>query len=382
MTVTGRCAPGYEAVREAFERNFAPTDTDPGDVGAAVALIQGGRVVVDLWGGSIRDEGPAWERDTLVNMYSVGKPVAAVLALDAVQRGEIDLDEPLGAVWPAFRDLHGETTMRQVLAHQAGLPAVAEPLDPEAIYDWSAMAEALARTPAWWIPGSAHGYHTNTFGFLTGEPICRLTQRPFSQALQDRICGPRGLDLFVGLPPSHHSRVAEIVSRVDPDSSPADHRPAETKHDRMRAHTYFNPPTLSGFGVVNTADWRSASIPSTNGHATARAMAQFYSALLPSAPEPLLAESLRIEATTEHSVGPDLVLQRETRFGLGFQLHQEIRAMGTGPNAFGHFGHGGSLGFADPDRDVAFCYLINHPGDRWQSPRTLRLVAAVADATS
>ncbi len=341
MTATGRCDPGYEAVREAFERNFAPIDADPGDVGAAMAPIHGGRVVVDLWGGSVSEGGVTWGCDTLVNMCSVGKLVAAVLAPAAVQRGELDLDEPLGTVWPAFRGLHGETTLRQVLAHQAGLAAVAESLDPEAIVDWSAMADALARTPPWWTPGSAHG-----------------------------------------LPQSHHRRVAQIVSPVDQGSGPTRHRPAETEQDRMRAHPCFNPPNLSGFGVVNTADWRGASIPSTNGHATARAMAQFHAALLPSAPAPLLAESLRIEATTEHSAGSDLVLQRETRFGLGFQLHQEIRAMGTGPDAFGHFGHGGSLAFADPDRDVAFCYLTNRPGDRWQSPRTLRLVASTAEATS
>ncbi len=382
MTVVGTFAPGYEAVRDAFERNFAPTDSDPGDIGSAVALVHGGRVVVDLWGGSISVGGAAWERDTLVNVYSVGKPVAAVLVLDAVQRGEIDLDERLGLVWPEFRDLHGETTLRQVLSHQAGLPAVAESMDPDAIYDWSTMVGALARTPPWWAPGSAHGYHTNTFGFLAGEPVRQLTQRSFSQALQDRICGPRGLDLFVGLPQSHQSRVAEIVSRIEPGPSPAGREPADTEHDRMRANTYFNPPSLSGIGVVNTAEWRRASIPSTNGHATARAMAQFYSALLPSAPDPLLTESLRVEATTEHSVGKDLVLQRDTRFGLGFQLHQDNRVIGTGPNAFGHFGYGGSLAFADPDRDVAFSYLINHPGDRWLNPRTLRLIAAVAEATA
>jgi CubicO group peptidase (beta-lactamase class C family) len=128
---------------------------------------------------------------------------------------------------------------------------------------------------------------------------------------------------------------------------------------------------------MNTEKWRRAAVPSTNGHATARAIAGFYAGMLDNAPHPVLSAELRREATTTHSDGHDLVLGRTTRFGLGFALHLPERPIGTSPAAFGHFGYGGSLGFADPDADVAFAYLINRPGDRWQNPRPLRLLEAL-----
>ena len=148
----------------------------------------------------------------------------------------------------------------------------------------------------------------------------------------------------------------------------------------MLRHTYMNPIGLSGMGVVNSERWRRAAVPSTNGHATARAVAGFYADLV--GPRPLLPSELVHEATRTQSEGPDLVLGRPSRFGLGFMLHQDSRPVGLGPTSFGHYGYGGSLGFADPETGVAFAYLVNRPGDRWQNPRTRRLVDAVRHCLS
>jgi CubicO group peptidase (beta-lactamase class C family) len=214
--------------------------------------------------------------------------------------------------------------------------------------------------------------------------VCRVTGSPFGAALRDRMTGPLGLDLHVGLGDADLARVADIDAYGSTPNGVADRpEPPEPpvltgdEHQQMILHAYFNPPGLSGIGVMNTAEWRQSAIPSTNGHATARAIAGFYAALLPRAPQQVLGRGLVAEATTTQSEGHDRVLDRPSRFGLGFALHQDERPVGATPAAFGHYGYGGSLGFADPDAGIAFAYLINRPGDRWQNPRTRSLLDAL-----
>lgn len=386
--MNGHVDPAFAAVGEAFRSNFAPAADGSCDLGAAVCVVAGGRRVVDVWGGRADVAGRRpWARDTLVNAYSVCKPVAAVVALRLAGAGRLDLDAPLAGVWPEFAAAGKQAvTLRQVLAHRAGLPAVRAVLPDGALYDWGAMCAGLEASAPWWEPGTAHGYHVNTFGFLAGEPVRRAAGAPFGAVLRDEVTGPLALDLHVGVAPADDARVAEIdlgagppVERAGPPDPPGafDAPGALDEAARMRLHAYFNPPGLSGFGTVNTEAWRRAAIPSTNGHATARAVAGFYAALLPGAPRPLLSRSLLGEATATHSEGVDLVLDRPTRFGLGFALHMEERPVGTTPAAFGHYGYGGSLGFADPDAGVACAYLVNRPGDRWQNPRTRALLDAL-----
>ncbi len=380
----GRTDPAFAAVGEEFRANFLPAAGRDPDLGAALCVVADGAVVVDAWGGWCD---PAmqrpWARETLVNAYSVLKPVAAVLALQLVEAGELDLDGPVAAVWPEFAQAgKASITLRDVLAHRAGLPGVRARLPDDAMYHWDTMCEGLAASRPWWEPGRGHGYHVNTFGFLAGEPVCRRTGSPFGAALRARMTGPRGLDLHVGLGDADLPRVADIDAPGTTPSGTADphHPPAaltDDVHEQMLLHTYFNPRGLSGIGVVNTPEWRRSAIPSTNGHATARAIAGFYAALLPGSPEPILGRGLVAEATTTQSEGHDCVLDRPSRFGLGFALHQDDRPVGATPAAFGHYGYGGSLGFADPDAGIAFAYLINRPGDRWQNPRTRVLLDAV-----
>jgi CubicO group peptidase (beta-lactamase class C family) len=148
----------------------------------------------------------------------------------------------------------------------------------------------------------------------------------------------------------------------------------DAEHDLMVWHTYFNPPDGSGIGVVNSPAWRRAEIPSANAHATARGVATLYQALLDGR---RVSPALRAEAARIHADGEDAVLGRPSRFGLGFQLSQPARPLGPGVGAFGHYGHGGSLGFVDPEAGVVFAYLMNRPGPRWQTPRSQNLIDAV-----
>ena len=376
--IDGVCDARFAPVREAFAANFA----QHGEIGAAMTVFVGGRKVVDLWGGwADRARTRPWAEDTLVNFYSVGKAISATCVLLMVQRGLLDLDSPVVRWWPQFGAAGKEAiTLRQLMSHRGGLPSVQAPLPADAMLDWRRMTEALGAQAPWWTPGTNHGYHVNTFGYLLGEPVRRAAGVSLGTVLRNEIAGPLGADAYIGLPRSEHRRVADYLHPQR--TAPAVEAPpvplgSLTAEQLMRACAYGNPAGVSGGPkVVNTEAWRLAEVPSTNGHGTARGVARIYRALL----DGLLDSDLLAEATTEHSHGQDLILERPSRFGLGYQLTQEGRPLGPNPRAFGHFGAGGSLGFCDPDADVAFGYLMNDMGPRWQNPRNGGLIKAVYDS--
>ena len=349
--------PAFAAVEEAFRENFASR----GELAAAVCVIVDGRTVVDLAAGE------GWEPDSLVNAFSVGKGLTAAVLGHTMELAGIDLEDPVTRWWP---ELDLGLTVGQLAAHQAGLPALRAPQPEFVMYDWDAMVAALAAEDPWWEPGTAHGYHTNTFGYLVGEVVRRATGRSVGTLLRD-LAAPLGADVFIGLPDEEHHRVRPFSFPVT-DGFVAE-EPADD-HELMIRNGYVNPRGFSGVGVINTPEWRRAEIPSTNAHASARGVARFYAGIL--AGEVLDDETLA--ALTEiRSDGPDLVLERPSRFGAGFQLPQAERPFGTGPGAFGHFGAGGALGFADPDANVAFGYVIAEMGPRWQNPRNRALLDAL-----
>src|SRR6185437_3882913 len=340
-----------------------------------------GRKVVDLWGGwADRARARPWAEDTLVNLFSIGKAIAATCVLRLVQRGQLELDAPVTRWWPEFGAAgKHEITLRQLMAHRAGLPAIGLPLLPAGtMLDWDLMVSRLAAQAPWWAPGDGHGYHVNTFGYLLGEPVRRVAGMTIGALLREEIAGPLGADVHFGLPLSEHGRVAEFCHPLPVPPAPGDPpRPppkSPTTHEElMRACTYNNPPGVSGGVYVNTEGWRLAEIPSTNGHGAARGVARIYRGLL----EGLIDADLLAEATTEHSAGLDRILERPSRFGLGYQLTQTERPLGPNPRAFGHFGAGGSLGFCDADAGVAFGYVMNDMGPRWQNPRNAALIETI-----
>jgi CubicO group peptidase (beta-lactamase class C family) len=374
--VFGSCDRRFEAVRDAFAANFQIRD----ELGASLCVAIGDRVVVELWGG-FADEARTrpWAADTLVNVFSVGKAFTALCVHRLAGQGKLDFDDPVAGCWPEFA-AHGkqDITVRQLLSHQAGLPAVARRLPPRAMLDWKLMTSALAEQEPWWPPGSAHGYHVNTFGFLAGEIVRRIDGRSLGLYLRDEITGPLGADFHIGLPASEKGRGADFQWAAPPrdEVEPA----GMTRQELMEYNAYFNPSGLSGAGVVNSRGWREAQIPSTNGHATARGVTRLYQALAAGGSVggvTVVDRAALKEAASEQAHGEDMVLHRVTRFGLGFQLTQEERPLGPGPAGFGHFGAGGSLGFCDPEAGLAFGYVANQMGPRWQNPRNRALIDAV-----
>ena len=366
--VEGDWDPRFVGVADALRENFTR-----GELGAAVAVVVDGRTVVDIWAGwGDEERARPWTRDTAVNIFSVGKPLAAILVLRLIESGALALDDRVAAVWPQFAAAgKGGVTVHDVLTHRAGLPAIAAPLPPETAYHWSAMCGALAAQEPWWEPGTTHGYHVNTYGFLLGELARRVSGKPPGELLREAI-GPTS-ELWFGAPRDGRP-VADFLFASEMIGASDGERPAMPP---VQVKAYFNPPGISGLGTVNTPQWRAAVIPSTNGHATARGVAGVYSALMSGE---ILGAAMLATAKSEHVNGPDLVLERDQRFGLGFQLPLPERRLGPGDNAFGHYGVGGALGFADPDARLAFAYAPNRGGPRWQNPRTQALVDAVYDA--
>jgi CubicO group peptidase (beta-lactamase class C family) len=369
----GYCHPAFLRVREQFIENFKQR----GERGGAVAIWHDGHVVADLWGGwaDLPRHRP-WQRDTLVNFFSVSKALCAIAAMRLVDNGTLDLDGSVAEYWPEFaQGGKDDITVRQLLSHQAGLPAIREPLPDGAAMEWQVMTRALAAQTPWWKPGTAHGYHVNTFGFLAGELVRRVSGRTIGTSLREDVARPLGADVHIGLPASEHHRVSDFLWPGNPAKPQFD-----SNVDLMRWNTYWNPPGFSGSHWVNTARWREAEVPSTNGHGNARGIARVYAALANYGEidgiRILSRNALRV-ATTEQVNGPDIINQRPSRFGIGFQLTQPERPLGPNPGAFGHFGAGGSLGFCDPEGRVAFGYVTNDMGPRWQNPRNRALLDAV-----
>lgn len=375
--VEGVCDPAFSAVREAFAANF-----ERGELGAACTVTVDGQVVVDIWGGwADADRSRPWSRDTLVNAYSVGKPIVALALLQLVARGRVDLDAPASRLWPELLAGQSGATVRHVLCHRAGVPAIREPLTNDALWDWGTMCRSIAATDPWWEPGTRHAYHTNTYGHLVGELARRVDGRLPGTWLREEVAGPLGADLAWGLDAARRARCADTVWEIDA-SSGIDWLLSTASDDeqRMIALGYANPPGYSSIGVVNTRQWRASQVPSTNLHATARGVARLYAALAAGGSldgVTVLDADVLAEATAQQSEGWCPVLERDATFGLGFQPTRSDRPFGPNQGSFGHFGTGGAVGFADPEARVAFGYVMNAVKPRWQSPRNQALIDAL-----
>lgn len=368
----GDCAEGFGAVADAFAHNFS----DHGEVGAGVHVLVDGQPVVDLWGGHTgADRARPWRRDTLVDVYSVGKAFAAVLVLRLVDQGRIALDDGVAAHWPAFAQSGKQhATVRQLLCHRIGVPAIRERLTDDDLFDFETMVAAVARTAPWWEPGERHAYHTNTYGHLTGGLLLAVTGEGPGPQLQRHLADRFGADVHIGVPDDDLDRCADVIwDSPGLDASFDDIATLEPER-AMVALSYVNPPGYSSMGVVNSRAWRQTQLPSTNTHATAQGVATIYQGLLAGA---VLSDELLAEATSVQSHGWCPVLEQEVSFGLGFQPWTEGRPLGRSPGGYGHFGTGGALGFADPERRIAFGYVMNHVVPRWQSPRNRALVDAL-----
>ncbi|MFF1280982.1 serine hydrolase domain-containing protein [Streptomyces sp. NPDC058299] len=390
MDVHGTVAEGFEPVKEAFAANFAQF----GERGAAVTVYRDGHRVVHLWAGTRDVDVPAapagaapWEAGTAQIVRSATKGVAAAALLLLHQRGELDLDAPVGTYWPEYKAAGKEhTRVRHLLAHRAGVPVLDRPLTPAEAADLGTGAAAVAAQAPVWEPGTDHGYHAQTYGWLTGELLRRVTGRPVGEWIADEIAGPVGADLWLGLPESEHAR----VGRVGPLDEPATAGGLRTRPKRAVAEAYADPGSLTrrAFAAItplpdeNAPAYRAAALPASNGIATADGLARFYASLIGEVDggTRLFTPATTELARAEQSAGADRVLVVNTRFGLGYMLHGAASPL-LSPGSFGHPGRGGALAFADPDTGIAFGYVTN--GFRKSvtaDPRAQALVRALRTA--
>ncbi|MDE0885582.1 MAG: serine hydrolase [Myxococcota bacterium] len=367
--IHGHCEARFENVRRIFSENLE----NGTDLGAGVAFTLNGQLVVDLWGGLLEPESDReWQRDTLVNLYSTTKGMLSICIQQLVERGQLDLDAPVSQYWPEFSAANkAEIPVRQLLCHQAGLPAVRKPLDTSVLYDWKAFTSALAEEEPWWEPGTRHGYHAITFGHLVGEVLRRISGQSVGEFFRENVAGPLDADFQIGVPDEDHGRISRLHGQVIAGAKSSSSRKIP---DALKAfmRDMADPSTMTGGAfnnprippdAVNSPEWRRAEIPAANGHGTARALARIYGALSVGGEVDgvRILESESIDrAITVQAEGPDAVLGGlPMRFGQGFMLRSMIMPLSPSPRSFGHPGAGGSLGMADPDQGVGFGYTPN-----------------------
>ncbi|MFD7616730.1 serine hydrolase domain-containing protein [Streptomyces sp. NPDC059802] len=386
MDVRGTVAAGFEPVRDAFIRNFEQR----GERGAAVTVYRDGHKVVDLWAGTRDVDGvEPWAVDTVQIVRSAGKGIAAAVPLLLHQRGQVDLDAPVGTYWPEFKAAGKERVLvRHLLSHRAGLAALDCPLTPSEAADGISGPQAVAAQRPQWEPGTDHGYHAQTYSWLIGELVRRVTGRTVGRWIAEEIARPLGLDFWFGLPADEAHRIGRI-GPVEPPAAAGNTGILRVRPKRSVAEAYRDPQSLTrrAFGAIdplpdeNDPGYRAAELPASNGIATARALARCYAAMIgPVDGHRLFAPATLTLARTEESAGPDRVLVVNTRFGLGYMLHGPSAPL-LAPGSFGHPGRGGSLGFADPESGIALGYVTNGlQKGVTADPRAQALVRAVRSA--
>jgi CubicO group peptidase (beta-lactamase class C family) len=373
MSFHGDCDPRFLAVREEFERNFQ----ERGEVGASVCVTLDGETVVDLWGGfADRQRTRPWQRDTLTLVWSCTKGAVALCAHMLVARGRLDLDAPVAQYWPEFAR-HGkdEIAVRLLLNHQAGLPAIRQPLQPGELYNWRRVCDLLAGEQPFWSPGARQGYHATTFGHLVGEVVRRVSGKDIAAFFRDEIAGPLALDFHIGLPEADEPRVAPTIrADLPPPEEPPWRFLTQAAEDPQSVQALFVKNTGRRPGDQDSREAHAAVLPSQGGLSNARGLAGLYTPLA-------LGGTFRgvrlVDEDTLAALGAvssasavDAVLLVGLRFGLGFMKSSDNRRGPLGARdglilseaAFGHAGMGGSLGFADPAARLSFGYAMNKQG--------------------
>lgn len=388
--VGGDVDEGYGAVADAFRGNF----TERHEIGAACVVYHGGRKVVDLWGG-YRDgvRRVPWEADTMVPVFSTSKGVAAVTLAVLHARGLLDHDERVATYWPEFAAAgKGDVTVRQLLAHQAGLAVIDRPLDLGDLSGSDTLATALAEQRPAWEPGARHGYHGQSLGWYESELINRIDsgRRRIGRFFADEVAAPLGLEFHLGLPQdADHDRVARIHGfrswemMLHLRAMPASFVRAFANPRSLTARAFGNPRVLGTVDNFNRPDVQAAEIPAVNGVGQVRSIAELYGEMATGGAALGLTDA-SMDALRNAAPPPtgglfDQVLRVETRFSLGYVKPFPAFRFGSESNrAFGTMGLGGSFAFADPDTRTGYAYAMNRTGFRlWDDPREVGLREAL-----
>ena len=375
-SIDGFTAAGFEAVRDSFSATFARED-DLREVGASLAVYLHGECVVDLWGGHADDErSRAWTPDTLVNIWSATKGIAAIAVAMLVDRGLLDYGAPVTDYWPEYGAGGKEaTTVAHVMSHQAGLPGFDAPITLEQFYDWDEAVARLAGQAPMWVPGTANSYHAMTYGFLAGELVRRASGKRIGRFVADEIATPLGADLFIGLPESEEHRVAPLIPSpvqrslqvADPAQVPREARAAVTNPD-------MNP------ALPNTRAWRAAEIPAGNGHATALGLAKLYGALANGGTlgDTRLIGQAAIDRLIELQTDRVDILLGQPAFWRNGLAGNVGQMYGPWADSVGHSGWGGSFGMMNIGHGLAVGYTVKQMGSETiGDPRATALCHAI-----
>jgi len=372
----GHVAPGYEPVREAFERNF----TELGELGAAFAAFRSGELVVDLWGGlADRDTARPWREDTLQLFFSGTKGMVAICLLKLIERGKLHLDDPVSRHWPEFGK--PEILVRHLVSHKARMPGIDTPITVDDLVDDRRMAAILASQTPSADPRTAITYHALTYGWLCGELIRRIDGRSAGRFFADEVAGPLGVEVWIGLPEEHEPRVSTL--ELAPDWGQAAARaPDAFESDPLLRSVWGNPVLFDRDAPFfwNERRIHAAELPGANGIATARGVAKVYGCLAAGG-APLLSQESIALGRSELSAGHDVLNDLHWRFGVGFQLPSESIYFGpAGPegDGFGHGGAGGSHHGAWPSLGIGYSYAMNQMRDSVRpDPRARALLEAL-----
>jgi CubicO group peptidase (beta-lactamase class C family) len=395
-SVTGLVEPGFESVRDAFAHNFERGR----ETGSALCVHVGGCKVVDIHGGWFDADGTRrYGPDALQLVFSSTKGATAVCANLLAQRGLLDMDAPVVTYWPEFAAAgKGTLPVRYLLSHQAGLPAIDRRLTAQEMQAWDAVAEALAAQTPFWEPGTAHGYHALSYGYLVGEVVRRVTGRSLGTFFAEEVARPLGLEFYIGLPAALEGRVSPILgANFGPPAGEGEGGGGGGAGggDGFSAANYAKTLVARSLNLggafrdpdwMNHPEWHAAEVPGGNGITNATSLSRMYAALIGPVEggptEPLLTEAQVERARTVLTFGPDQVFASvgfalEQDIGLGFWRSSPVTPFG-GEGSFGHGGAGGSYGFADPEHGLAVGYVMNQMsagvlGD----PRSHRIVQAV-----
>jgi CubicO group peptidase (beta-lactamase class C family) len=366
---SGMCNDRFRLVQEEFQRNFA----ERGELGAAVAIYLDGKLVVDLWQGiADRETGRMWDRDTMAVVFSSTKGIAATCLHVLIDRGLVDVDAPVTRYWPEFA-ANGKAgvTVGMIMSHQAGLPLWQTAVPKGGLFDWEFATSSLALEAPIWEPGTCHGYHAMTLGYLEGEIVRRVVGQSIGAFLRHEIAGPLGADIWIGLPESEEARVSTLQL--------ADGAPVSAFHSKMIAEpNWIGVKVLSNVGEaftessVNSRAYHAAEAPASGGIANARGLARLYSPLsLDGSVDGVRIVSPRsipLMRNIKSASSCDLMLRLPTNFTLGYSKSWGARALGAGnyvvlgEHAFGTPGMGGSIGFADTEARMSFGYTMNRLG--------------------
>ena len=377
-----------QRLKPLFQENFEKL----GELGAAVSVWQNGKAIVDLYGGfrEARRENP-WTSDTLVLVWSATKGIGSACVLHALQEHKITLDQRVSDFWPEFAQAGKEKiTLAQLLSHQAGLCALNRRVD---VLEYDAVIRALEAQEPLWPPGTGHGYHARTFGFLLDELVRRIAGKTLSDYWQEAFARPLDLDFWIGLPETENSRVATMYAARTPKAFGAGPKNRQSGSDfyadlvtpgTLARKTFTSPYGLNAISGMNTPAIRAQPIVSFGGIGSASALAKFYSVLANGGTADgqtfFSAQTLGWMRTTLTD-GIDQVFQISTAFSAGFMKDSRNaprRMFGPSQTSFGHPGAGGSHAFCDPENRIAFAYVMNQMEQSLlPNEKSLRLVDAI-----